>query len=56
MVHGFVRAADGTISDFDAPGSAGTSANSINGEGVIAGAYTDANIVWHGFVRAADGT
>src|ERR1019366_6375757 len=54
--HGFVRAADGTITDFDVPGSTGTSPSSINAVGVIAGSYGDASNVSHGFVRAADGT
>ncbi len=59
--HGFVRAANGTITTFDAPGAGtgtaqGTVAISINSAGVIAGTYEDANGVAHGFVRATDGT
>jgi hypothetical protein len=59
--HGFVRAANGTITDFDAP-AAGTSKNQgtfpigINAAGEIAGLYLDASNVYHGFVRAAGGT
>ena len=61
VTHGFVRAADGTITKFDAP-HAGTSNNqgtfpvSISSKGVIAGMYFDAGNVYHGFVRAVDGT
>jgi predicted membrane protein len=59
--HGFVRAANGTITKFDPKGSGkgayqGTYALSINTSGTIAGQYYDANNVGHGFVRAADGT
>jgi len=59
--HGYVRAADGKITTFDAPGAgAGVSASgnwlgtypqTINDFGEIAGYYIDANDVWHGFFR-----
>jgi hypothetical protein len=49
--HGFLRAADGTISTFDPPGSVFTSPASINPAAEIAGSYTDANGASHGFVR-----
>jgi hypothetical protein len=60
-VHGFVRAADGTISEFDVSGAGGagtfgTVSGSINTAGVIAGVYQDANGVFHGFQRATDAT
>jgi predicted membrane protein len=59
VAHGFVRAASGTITTFDAPGAAsniyGTMAASINAAGVIAGSYADASEVFHSFIRAADG-
>lgn len=54
--HGFVRAASGGVTTFDAPGAGGylgTAAYSINGAGAIAGTYTDANGARHGFVRRA---
>jgi predicted membrane protein len=55
--HGFLRAPEGTITTFDAPGAAqGTFPQQINPAGTIAGYYTDASSVNHGFVRAADGT
>lgn len=60
--HGFVRAADGTITEFDVPAAPtnvthrGTSPISINASGVITGMYETADTVGHGFVRAADGT
>ena len=61
VYHGFVRAANGTITAFSAPGAGtggtqGTAAISINAAGVVTGAYTDASNGYHGFVRAADGT
>jgi len=59
--HGFVRAPDGTIITFDAPGAGtgpfqGTEARGINPAGTIEGAYVDPSNVTHGFVRAKDGT
>jgi predicted membrane protein len=55
---GFIRAADGTFTTFNAPGAGiyGTVAYSINTAGAVAGWYFDANSLAHGFVRAADGT
>ena len=60
--HGFVRAADGTITRFDVPGE-GTgngqgvnSAYSINPKGEITGYYTDHAYVYHGYLRARDGS
>ena len=54
--HGFVRAPNGTLTTFDAPGAGtgafqGTVANSNNPAGAITGYYTDANDVIHGFLR-----
>lgn len=59
--HGFVRAANGTVSTIDVPGAGtgffqGTVANAINQAGVITGSSVDANYGQHGFVRAANGT
>ncbi|MBV9265544.1 MAG: hypothetical protein JO061_05185 [Acidobacteriaceae bacterium] len=53
--HSFRRTPDGVLTSIDFPGAAtgnqnGTYAYSINPEGVIAGAYTDANGVFHGFL------
>ena len=58
--HGFVRAEDGKITVFDAPGAcrcanSGTYPAAINPDGVITGLYEDAKSVTHGFVRAANG-
>jgi hypothetical protein len=62
--HGFLRAADGAITTFDAPG-AGTGAfqgtfmatiEGLNPAGAIAGNYRDANNVNHGYVRDSHGT
>ena len=61
--HGFLRAPDGTITTFDAPGagtqaafSQGTFAYGLNPAGAIAGVYGDANFVSHGFLRDSNGT
>jgi predicted membrane protein len=51
--HGFVRAANGTITTFDAPGAVnGTFPLSINPMGTVTGNYNDASFEPHGFVRA----
>ena len=61
VLHGFVRAADGTFTTFDVP-SAGTGAGqgtlpeSNNTHGAIAGNYIDGSFVNHGFVRNSQGT
>jgi len=51
--HGFVRAADGTIVAFDAPGAGtgGTSPISLSPSGEAMGSYLDSNFTFHGFVR-----
>jgi len=61
VIHGFVRAPDGAITTFDAPGAGtgafqGTFPEGINRAGRIAGEYVDASNVSHGFLRAPDGT
>lgn len=53
---GFLRASDGTITEFDPPGSIYTGPEGINPAGVITGFYQDARMAGHGFVRAASGT
>jgi hypothetical protein len=50
--HGFLRAADGTITTFDVPGASSTSAFSINNADQIAG-DSSLNL---GFLREPDGT
>ncbi|HKD61336.1 MAG TPA: hypothetical protein VKB47_12815 [Terracidiphilus sp.] len=60
-LHGFLRAADGSITTIDAPGAldapyVGTSAAVITPQGLIAGIYTDANYNQHMFLRAKNGT
>jgi hypothetical protein len=58
--HGFVRAADGTITTLDVPGSCascgGTDATAINDVGVVSGRYYTNYNQSNGFVRASDGT
>ncbi len=63
---GFIRAADGTFTDFEAPNAGtgegtnskkqGTTPVAINASGAITGYYIDSNTVQHGFVRSTSGT
>ena len=55
VIHGFVRAADGTITTFDDPYAGtgalqGTASFSINDLGRITGVYADPNGMLHGYV------
>lgn len=57
--HGFVRAADGTLTTFDIPGAGGGAYQGTiplgnNPAGAITGNYIYANGVSHGFLRPAD--
>lgn len=54
--HGFVRAPNGIITEFDPTGSIFTDPNAIDQTGAITGFYFDANFVGHGFLRTPDGT
>jgi len=59
--HAYLRASDGTITEFDYPNAGtgagqGTGTSGINPAGEIVGWYIDANNVFHGFLRAPDGT
>jgi len=61
--HGFLRAKNGSVTTFDAPGAGlqqgleqGTYATSINSGEAITGFYFDANSVPHGFLRANNGS
>ncbi|MEI9933033.1 MAG: hypothetical protein WDM89_21510 [Rhizomicrobium sp.] len=57
LSHGYVRAPDGTLTQFDIPGSnSGASPDCVNDKGSITGDYEDVKSAIHGFVRAADGT
>jgi hypothetical protein len=49
--HSYVRAANGTITEFDPTGSTQTEAWGINAPGDVVGYWTDANTVVHGFLR-----
>ncbi|HEX3944948.1 MAG TPA: hypothetical protein VHW69_12750 [Rhizomicrobium sp.] len=55
VVHSFVRAADGTITTFDAPDSIGTYAMGMNKEGEIVGYFRDGSNKAHAFARSSDG-
>jgi hypothetical protein len=54
--HSYVRAADGTITEFDPTGYSASGTGSINAGGVIIGVGVDAAGANHGFVRAVEGT
>lgn len=53
--HGFVRATDGTITEFDPKHSVGTLVNGINARGLVVGAYQTSDDVLHAFVRKPGG-
>jgi predicted membrane protein len=60
VLHGMLRAPDGVITGFDAPGAGtgacqGTQGFAINSEGTIVGKTIDAGNVEHGMLRARDG-
>ena len=61
VFHSFVRAPDGTFTEFDVPGAGtgpgqGTNVGGINPSGTIQGYYADPSSVFHGYVRDPDGT
>lgn len=61
VLHGFIRAKDGAVTLFDAPGAGtgadqGTEGLGINNLGEVSGTVHDSNDVSHGFVRRANGT
>jgi hypothetical protein len=62
MLHGFVRASHGAITEFDAPNSAngtivgGPSGSALNAEGFVTGWSFDANYGVHGYLRHPDGS
>jgi hypothetical protein len=49
--HGYVMAADGTITSFDPPGSTDTAGAGINDNGAITGGYTGSKDAIHGYIR-----
>lgn len=60
VLHAYLRATDGTITEFDDPNAGagvwqGSGTSGINPEGEINGWYIDANNVFHGFLRWPDG-
>ena len=54
--HGFVRAPDGTLTEFDPTGSVFTFPTAINSAGTVVGYWQDSSLATHGFLRAPDGT
>jgi len=59
--HGYLRAADGDITEFDAFGAGtgsgqGTYIGGIDPPDTILGLFLDSNNVWHGLLRTVDGT
>lgn len=61
FVHGFVRDANGQVTDFDAPDASTacpfglTQPQGINARGVITGFYWDSQCITHGFLRNRHG-
>ena len=53
VTHGFVRAANGTLTTFDIPGAQYLQVYAINPAGTLTGYYTTPT--FHGFLRAPDG-
>ncbi|PMS38834.1 hypothetical protein C0Z20_03070 [Trinickia symbiotica] len=59
--HSFLRAPDGTLTEFDppaaacSPGSICSTATGISEEGVVTGGFFDASGVGHGYLRTPDG-
>lgn len=56
VLHGFVRAPDGTLTGFDAADGVNTQVLGINERGAVTGYYFDFNGNESGFIRAPDGT
>lgn len=58
LYHAFLRASNGTITEFDAPGAGtnGTYPTAINSTGEVAGYYIDTDNIDQGFTRAPNGT
>lgn len=61
VVHGFIRAADGSITKVDAPdaGTAlnlGTNVRALNASGSATGYYADTNDILHSYLRSSSGT
>jgi hypothetical protein len=56
VVHGFVRAPDGTVTTIDGPEAIETKTTAINSQGTTTGFYFVGNNRSHGFLRAADGS
>ena len=61
VVHGFIRASDGSIATVDAPGAGtalnlGTNVRAINASGTASGYYADSNDILHSYIRTSNGT
>jgi len=61
VYHGFLRASDGSVVEFDVPGAGtgpgqGTQEGGINQAGTTEGFYTDAVGTYHSFLRSSTGT
>jgi hypothetical protein len=61
VIHAYLRAADGSITEFDDPNAGtgffqGSGTSGINPAGEINGWYIDENYVFHGYLRAPDST
>ncbi len=53
--HSYVRAPDGTVTTFDAPGFSSSQATAINAAGSITGLAFNSDFLYHGFFRNSNG-
>jgi uncharacterized membrane protein len=53
--HSYVRAPDGTVTAFDAPGFSSSQATAINAAGSITGLTFNPDFLYHGFLRTPNG-
>ena len=51
ILHGYLRSSDGTVTEFDPPGSIWTVVWDLNANGVVTGTYMDQSANFHGFLR-----
>lgn len=56
VFHAFIRAANGTFTEFAIQGSPLTDNSGINPMGTVTSFYADASSTFHGYVRSRDGT
>jgi hypothetical protein len=55
IIHGFLRARNGSVLTIDVPGAVATEASGITPQGEITGVYRTADLRFHGYIRSTDG-